>query len=238
MLKRIFAVCGLLAALVAFAVVPVSAAEVDSKAAVYEIKYPTWSEFEILRDELPEDVTVSGISYNLQNHIVVYYPASSYSSGNYAGYAKLMCFAFDPAYVSGFEHRSYFNWSVPDGVSESKSNVLMFVYDFDNYEWTYSGQWKENDRYWNSPPDVSNYIYADFDVSHKAGTNEILYSSGKLQGVVPPSWQTLTWDEMGNAGSDLMSEIFGILPVVIVFFVLSIAIHKGISFLIGFLRRV
>lgn len=234
MFKRLLAVCALLASLTVFFVLPVSASEVSA----VDIKYPSWVKFEEICDNVVVADTISGIDYELQNHIFAYSSSSVYSDGYYAGFAKLLCYTFDPNYISDFYYADQFGWSCPAGVSTSKCNILIYYYDFTVDKWVYSNMLDYSDRYWVNAPGPDRYLVSDFDVYLDSSHNTVLYPAGKVQGIIPPSWQSLTWEEMGNAGSDLMSEIVGILPVVLVFIVLSIAIHKGLSFLFDFIRRV
>lgn len=233
MFKRFIAVCGLLVALTVVLVFPASAAEVTP-----EIKLPTRHTVERLINTAPVSIEYNGNSYNLDKHFYIYSNDTVYDKSNgglsYDGFAKLYCYAFDNSLIEGFNVGPSYNYMAWDSVSDSSlGNVFRYYYNFALNEWVYDGVLPDQFGTY-SIRGKDAVLYSDFQVG--AYLKDPI-PSNTVFGVDDVTWQTLTWNEIKSFDNVLISEIFGILPVILSFVFLSIAIHKGVKFLFGFVRQ-
>lgn len=222
---------------------PVSAAETNN------IKYPIWSEFEELKSNLP----VSYDDKTFDSHFLIYSDNENYSFSDggwdFNGYSKLYCYAFDSNVVTYFDYYASYSSNkfpaiYPD-VDYKEQGVYKYYYDFVVGKWVFIdfiNSYDTNSAGTLRVADKEHIFYSDFDLDVKYYTpgstsNDYVFTAGSIYGLEAPSWQSLTWKEISVFPVDLMSEIIVILPVCIVFLVLSLAIHKGVSFLLFVLRN-
>lgn len=230
-MKKLFILFSVL--MIVFSVFTVTA---SAESVTPDIEPPLYQSWEKMQGDLPQ--TYSDIS--LDRHFVFFSDSETYDKTNggfdFVGKAKVYAFAFNSQNVKDFELGSNYSYVHWDSYEGRKANVYVYSYDFTHRKWVYEKTHTPN----------SNNIFLDFGGEHlvlysdfevKVGNVGVKYDAFKLSHITEPSWQSLTWKELGSIPSTMVSEILGILPVVLTFAMMSIAIHKGVSFIFNFLRN-
>lgn len=241
-MKKIFCIIAVFCLAITCFIIPASAEDVSSlnESDYAEIRFPSWAEFEELRDTLPSGID----TYNLDSHFLIYSASNVYDHNtggiDYTNYAKLYCYAFDSDFVSKLytsgQSIQWISWD--SSVDTSSANLYVYYYDFVRDKWVYEKTLDYSMRR-TGVRGSDAVLYTDCDV--QLGITESTaptLEAGTINYLTPTTWQSLTWEELKVIPSNMVSEIIGILPVLLSFLVLSLAIHKGVSFLLGFIRSV
>lgn len=208
-----------------------TAEEVNAIAEDYApIRRPTWEQLQLMQKRFPDSITVKGVSYNLDSHLITCGKTVAYDDGT----AKIWCYAWesDTTLIRAVNDQLHIN----AGADTTKDKALHYYYwDFKYNKWVYSST--NFSVYVNLRP--NGLMYTDTEIPEWSATEGLVYMKGDTyRQIDTPTFYTLEWDDMKSWDKSLLSYIISSLPILIPILVAFLAIRKGIQYLYTSIRSV
>ena len=178
--------------------------------------YPSWDSYQKMKKALPE---------KYDSHMICF---------DENGKVRLLTWTTDDTMVQVDPNDTSLKVFGSDGLS-GKGQLHSYSWNNKTYRWvhstTYNGAHLGSTLSWKQ----DYLIYTDVDLPY---TNVGKYASADdLIGIDSPTWLSLTWENtFRDLPNNMIKEIIGILPVLIVVLISFMAIRKGVYFIFSVVR--